>query len=233
MKKLIALLMSAILLVSLLTACGTTEDKSKDTATTTVSTTTTTATTTADTTTTTGEGSTTTEGAASTDGTTTADGSTTGSTAIDTTAVTNPTSTNKTTKPTTAPDQGEENAIRFGLTVEEIQEMRRTGSYHPDEYYRADANIRQVINQLSGALLPGDTNQFQDIVSSLLQWGDEFFVLGDFEMYRQAQERVQEIYRDKAAFRRMQLTNIAKSGFFSSDRSIAEYARDIWKLPGF
>ncbi len=128
---------------------------------------------------------------------------------------------------------GEENAIRFGLTVEQIQEMRQKGSYHPSDYYRDDANIRQVINQLSGALLPGDTNQFQDIVSSLLQWGDEFFVLGDFDMYRQAQERVQAIYREKPAFRRMQLTNIAKSGYFSSDRAITEYARDIWKLPGF
>lgn len=128
---------------------------------------------------------------------------------------------------------GEENAIRFGLTTKEISELRRNKNYNPSDYYVDHPRIRRIIDQINGNLLPGDTNQFQDISASLLQWGDEFFVLADFDAYVAAQEKALLLYKDQPRMRRMQLVNIAKSGFFSSDRSIREYARDIWGLEGF
>lgn len=125
---------------------------------------------------------------------------------------------------------GSDNIVTFGYTVEDIERMRREHSYNPWSFYREDAEIRQLIHQLNSTFLPGGTEPFEDIVRSLLQDGDEYFVLGDFHPYCAAQQRVQDLYEDTLRFRQMQLHNIAKSGFFSSDRTIVQYARDIWHV---
>lgn len=126
---------------------------------------------------------------------------------------------------------GEENMFIFGLTVEEILRIRAENSYRPvDEYYN-NPKLHKVLNSLvDGTFSNGDTEMFREIFNSLVYGGDEYFVLKDFDSYCEAQARLDRAYGDKLAWYRMSVMNIACSGKFSSDRTIAEYNRDIWHL---
>ncbi|WP_306483996.1 glycogen/starch/alpha-glucan phosphorylase [Anaerococcus sp.] len=129
---------------------------------------------------------------------------------------------------------GEENNFRFGATVEELNEIM--DSYNPVEYYSKDPDIKDVVDSLvSGEFKDNESYMFLDIYNELIkpqngQRGDSYFLLKDFKSYAKAHERVNEAYKDKIDWSRKCLINIANAGFFSSDRTILDYAADIWKI---
>ncbi len=123
---------------------------------------------------------------------------------------------------------GEENFFLFGLKAHEIMEMHQT--YNPRKYYEQDENLRQIINQLSeGYFSPMEPELFYPIVKSLLE-GDRFFVLADYTSYINCQDKVTDVYRDEERWTKIAILNVARSGKFSSDRAIREYAEKIWKI---
>ena len=131
---------------------------------------------------------------------------------------------------------GEENAFIFGMSSDEVigYEMRR--DYNPMDIFNSNQELRQVLMQLINGFYAGsDTELFRPLYNSLLntentQYADTYFILKDFDSYREAQERVEKYYRDEKAWAKSALLNVANSGKFSSDRTIEEYAKDIWKL---
>ena len=129
---------------------------------------------------------------------------------------------------------GEENNFRFGATVEELNEIM--DSYNPVEYYSKDPDIKDVVDSLvSGEFKDNESYMFLDIYNELIkpqegQRGDNYFLLKDFKSYAKAHERVNEAYKNKLDWSRKCLINIANAGFFSSDRTILDYAADIWKI---
>jgi glycogen phosphorylase len=125
---------------------------------------------------------------------------------------------------------GAENFFLFGLTVDEVKDLKRRG-YDPWEYYRRDRALKDVIDAIAGSTFsPGQPRQFQPIVDSLLNGGDPYLVLADFAAYAACQEEVSKAYRDQERWTRMAILNVARTGKFSSDRSIREYADEIWKV---
>ncbi len=126
---------------------------------------------------------------------------------------------------------GEDNIFIFGLTVEEIDVLRRAG-YRPGDVCARDEELRAVLDWLgSDYWIPGEHDAFRPVHASLLEGGDPFLVLADFRAYCDCQRRVDAAFRDKAAWARMAILNAARMGRFSSDRTVREYAEDIWKLP--
>jgi starch phosphorylase len=125
---------------------------------------------------------------------------------------------------------GAENFFLFGLTVEQVAALKKRG-YDPWEVYRGDRRLKGVIDALSSGLFsPGEPGLFRPIVESLLNGGDPYLVLADFAAYCAAQEEVERAYRDPERWTRMAILNVARSGKFSSDRTIHEYAREIWDI---
>ncbi len=125
---------------------------------------------------------------------------------------------------------GEENIFLFGPDVDEVRQRRAAG-YDPLAIYESNRELRAVIDFLaSGALSPGRPDLFAPIVESLLHRGDPFLVLADFDAYVTAQERVDAAWRDPEAWSRKSILNSARMGRFSSDRTVWEYAMDIWKV---
>ncbi|MDA0334907.1 MAG: glycogen/starch/alpha-glucan phosphorylase [bacterium] len=125
---------------------------------------------------------------------------------------------------------GEENIFLFGPDVEEVRQRRAAG-YDPVAIYESNRELRAVIDFLaSGALSPGRPDLFAPLVESLLHRGDPFLVLADFDAYVTAQERVDAAWRDPEAWSRKSILNSARMGRFSSDRTVWEYAMDIWKV---
>lgn len=126
---------------------------------------------------------------------------------------------------------GDENIFIFGNTVEQVQELNEKG-YNPYDYYYADEELRAVVDWLgSDFFTPGEHHAFAQLHHSLLDGGDPYKVLADFRSYSDAQLAVDEAYRDEKRWAKMAILNTAKVGKFSSDRTISEYAEDIWKLP--
>ena len=126
---------------------------------------------------------------------------------------------------------GDDNIFIFGLTVNEV-EARRAAGYSPHDVYRADEELRTVVDWLgSDYFAPGEHGAFALTHHSLLDGGDPFMVLADFRAYSDAHLRVDAAYRDPARWAKMAILNTARVGKFSSDRTIREYAKDIWKLP--
>jgi starch phosphorylase len=123
---------------------------------------------------------------------------------------------------------GPENFFLFGLTVEQVAALRRRG-YDPWEVYRNDRRLKAVLDALSSGLFsPEEPGLFRPIVDSLLNGGDPYLVLADFAAYCACQEEVERAYRDPERWTRMAILNVARSGKFSSDRTIREYAEQIW-----
>jgi len=124
---------------------------------------------------------------------------------------------------------GDENFFLFGLTVEGI-EARRADGYHPRERYESDPELRAAIDQIAGgAFSRGDRELFRPLVDALLG-RDAYFVLADYRAYVEAQERVAQARGDEERWTRMSILNTARTGRFSSDRSIREYAERIWHV---
>ena len=128
---------------------------------------------------------------------------------------------------------GDENAVIFGLTAEEVIKYQNEGGYNPQDIFNNDQEIRQVLMQLiNGFYSPEDPELFRDIYNSLLYDAkpDVYFILKDFRSYADAQKKIEEKYRDSQGWARSVMLNTACSGKFSSDRTIEEYVRDIWHL---
>lgn len=125
---------------------------------------------------------------------------------------------------------GRDNIFLFGLTADEVLDYQNNGGYHSLEYYHHDKRIREVADQLINGFFPDTENHFTEIYDSLLGHNDQYFVLRDFDSYATAHQEVSRKYLDRNAWLQMSLVNIAKSGFFSSDRTITEYADQIWKI---
>jgi starch phosphorylase len=126
---------------------------------------------------------------------------------------------------------GDENIFIFGMTVEEVTALRAQG-YNPWDYYHRDEELRAVLDWLgSDFFTPTEGPAFAPLHHTLLAGGDPFMVLADFRAYSDAQARVDAAYRDRGRWARMAILNTARSGRFSSDRTIREYAEQIWKLP--
>lgn len=121
---------------------------------------------------------------------------------------------------------GEENIFIFGNTVEQVEELYRNG-YNPYDFINADPELAQVVNQIArGAFSPNDPHRY----SELMHNGDNYQRYADFRSYVNAQAKVDELYRQPEKWYRAALINIANMGYFSSDRSIEDYCRDIWHI---
>ena len=125
---------------------------------------------------------------------------------------------------------GKENIFIFGNTVEEVEAIRDRG-YNPYDYYNSNWELKSVIDWLrSDYFTPGEHDAFAPLTSSLLEGGDPYLCLADYADYIRAQEEVGHAFKDKKRWAKMAILNTARVGKFSSDRTISEYADQIWKL---
>lgn len=126
---------------------------------------------------------------------------------------------------------GPENIFIFGLTVDEVEALWKKG-YNPHDYYLADDELRAVVDWVgSNYFTPDEPGVLSSLKHSLLGGGDPYLCLADFRLYSDCQLKVDEAYRDQTKWARMAILNTARMDKFSSDRTIHEYAREIWKLP--
>ena len=124
---------------------------------------------------------------------------------------------------------GKDNFFLFGMTTEEVREVRDLG-YRPRTFYETNPHLREVIDLIaSGFFTRGDRDMLRPLTDHLLHQ-DEYMLLADFQSYIDCQARVSSAYLDQEAWSRMSILNVARSGFFSSDRAIQEYCDEIWKV---
>jgi starch phosphorylase len=125
---------------------------------------------------------------------------------------------------------GLDNIFIFGNRVEQLEAIASAG-YRPLEWLERDAELRRVVTSIrQGAFNRGDPGLFDDLYRALTEWGDTYFHLADFRSYAGTQQRAADLFRDRKAWARKAVLNVARMGRFSSDRSIREYAREIWHL---
>lgn len=123
---------------------------------------------------------------------------------------------------------GDENMVLFGLKANQVLEYSKFGGYSSADLYSNNFYIKRVVDDLVNGFIPNIVEEGREIYNSLITYNDEFFVLRDFENYMQAQKKINDLYIDKNHWNKMALINIANSGIFSSDRTIKEYANEIW-----
>ena len=128
---------------------------------------------------------------------------------------------------------GDENIFLFGLTTDQVNQRKREG-YRPHEIYLHDQNLKRILDQITAGFADGVA--YTDLSNRLLfgaggSQADEYMLLADFNSYCDAHRRAVAAYADRALWNRMSLINIARSGIFAADRSIQDYARDIWHVP--
>ncbi len=122
---------------------------------------------------------------------------------------------------------GADNFFLFGLTTEEVGDLK-AGGYNPRDYYDADEELRRVLDQIgSGIFSRGDTSLYAPLVEALLKW-DEYLVMADYRSYIDCQDKAGALYRDQEQWTRAAILNVARMGKFSSDRSIRDYCERIW-----
>jgi starch phosphorylase len=125
---------------------------------------------------------------------------------------------------------GEENIIIFGLDAKEVTDLYKKGNYQPYEMYQKDPRIKKVLDQLTNGFFEKvPLYEFEDIRRNLLE-RDVYLVLKDFDAYVAAQAKANNLYQNRPQWLKMSIMNTAKSGFFSTDRTMAEYNKDIWHL---
>ena len=127
---------------------------------------------------------------------------------------------------------GDENIFLFGLKAHEVSELKAKG-YHSYEYYMHNNDLRAVVDALAQGFQDGVS--YNDLAKRLLFGdgcpADEYLLLADFDSYRNAQKKAADTYLDRKKWNQMSLMNVARSGIFAADRSIRDYARDIWDVP--
>jgi starch phosphorylase len=125
---------------------------------------------------------------------------------------------------------GEDNAVIFGLSADEVMKYEREGGYNPMDIYNNNQAVRTVLTQLiNGMYAPDDPDRFRDLYDSLTR-EDVYFILKDFDSYAEAHKKIDALYQDEKKWAHMVLTNTTYAGKFSSDRTIEEYAKEIWNL---
>lgn len=125
---------------------------------------------------------------------------------------------------------GEENMFIFGNTTEQVEALRRNG-YNPRDYYERDPELNQALTQIaSGLFSPEEPRRYASLFDSLINFGDYYQLLADYRSYVDTQDRVDEEYAHPDEWTRKTLQNIANMGYFSSDRTIQEYADEIWHI---
>lgn len=125
---------------------------------------------------------------------------------------------------------GDDNIFIFGLSTAEVQAAKH-GGYQPLRVYESNPRIKAVLDSIAGGQFSEEEpGRYRALVDSLLWGGDHYMLLADFDSYIAAQARVDALYRDRAAWAKKAIANVAGMGFFSSDRTIAEYARTVWGL---
>lgn len=125
---------------------------------------------------------------------------------------------------------GRENIFIFGLTSEEVLDFYSSGGYVARSIYNNDPRVRTVLDQLMEGFFGIDKVEFKDIYYQILSNNDEYFVLKDFDGYLEAHQKIDLTYRDQKDWMKKSIINIAHSGKFSSDRTISEYATEIWGI---
>jgi glycogen phosphorylase len=126
---------------------------------------------------------------------------------------------------------GNDHCVIFGMKEDEVNKLYQTGNYNPWDIYHDDHRIQTIIDSLiDGSWSQGDNEKFRPIFDEVLHHGDTFFVLKDFDAFVKAQEQIENKYKDQKGWVKSALINVAKSGFFSTDRTIEEYNCDIWHL---
>lgn len=123
---------------------------------------------------------------------------------------------------------GKDNIVIFGLSANEVLDYNKFGGYSALDLYNSNRDIKRVVDDLINGFIPNMEKEGREIYDSLITYNDEYFVLRDIENYIDAQEKIDKLYKNKDKWNEMALINIANSGVFSSDRTIAEYAHDIW-----
>uniref|UniRef100_UPI000558B3A3 glycogen/starch/alpha-glucan phosphorylase n=1 Tax=Clostridium sp. Ade.TY TaxID=1391647 RepID=UPI000558B3A3 len=122
-----------------------------------------------------------------------------------------------------------DNNFIFGLTVEEIEELK--GKYNSKEYYNENPSIKRVVDSLiDGTFDDEGTGLFKDLYNSLIAEGDGYFLLADFESFKDTEDKVFDAYKDEKKWAKMAFKNTCNAGMFSSDRTILEYSKDIWNI---
>jgi starch phosphorylase len=125
---------------------------------------------------------------------------------------------------------GEENIFIFGLTTNGIRDLKEKG-YDPMEYYHGNAELRQVLDMIgNGFFSPDQRDRYRPIIDSLLYQGDQYFLLADYASYLDCQKKVDEHFLDRDQWTRKAILNVANMGKFSSDRTVSEYASEIWNV---
>ncbi|MEX0823414.1 MAG: glycogen/starch/alpha-glucan phosphorylase [Balneolaceae bacterium] len=124
---------------------------------------------------------------------------------------------------------GDENIFIFGNTVDDVDKLRLEG-YNPWDYYNANIELKKALDQIKDGFFNSDTELFNPIIDALLHKGDYFLVLADYEAYINKQAEVDDLYRNQTEWNKIALKNTARVGKFSSDRTIREYAEEIWDV---
>ena len=123
---------------------------------------------------------------------------------------------------------GDENMILFGLSAKQVLDYNKYGGYSALDLYNSNRKIKRVVDDLINGFIPNIEKEGREIYDSLITYNDEYFVLRDMENYIEAQHKLENLYKQKDKWNQISLINIANSGIFSSDRTILEYAEDIW-----
>ena len=124
---------------------------------------------------------------------------------------------------------GADNAFIFGLSADEVMKYEREGGYYPMDEYNKNPALKKVLDQLIDGTYSDDNSLFRPLFDSLVKQ-DVYFTLKDFDAYKDAQRRANEAFKDKTKWAQMAMLNTACAGKFSSDRTIEQYAQEIWKL---
>ncbi|WP_252224240.1 MULTISPECIES: glycogen/starch/alpha-glucan phosphorylase [unclassified Clostridium] len=126
-------------------------------------------------------------------------------------------------------ESGEENNYIFGLKVEDIDDIKE--EYNPMTYYKKNKSIKRVLDTLiDGTFDDGNTEDFEDLYNSLLEEGDQYYLLADFESFKEAQDKVFKDYKDTKKWAKKCFANLYSAGIFSSDRTIKQYCDEIWEI---
>ena len=126
---------------------------------------------------------------------------------------------------------GKENCVTFGLSSEEVISYYANGGYNPWDIYNNDIRVKKILDSLfNGPWTDGRPDRFRSIFDEIMYKNDTYFILKDFDAYVKAQEQIEQKYKDRNNWAKSCLINIATSGYFSSDRTIREYVKDIWHL---
>ena len=128
-----------------------------------------------------------------------------------------------------AEEIGEENMFIFGLDIDGVNKAR-SEMYHQNKRDYYGAELTKVYEMIQAGEFAGDSDAFNQLISDLRDGRDHYLVSHDFETYCKAQEKVDKAYQDQTLWNKMAITGVAKSGKFSSDRTIEEYAKEIWNI---